>query len=58
MKPFVYHNPTKIIFGENAITTLGTETAALGHRCLLVYGKNSIKPRDSRAITKIASRTD
>ena len=42
MKSFEYHNPTRIIFGENILSSLGKETAKLGSRGLLIYGKNSI----------------
>jgi alcohol dehydrogenase YqhD (iron-dependent ADH family) len=43
MQSFVFHNPTKIIFGRNTIPSVGTETVALGQKALLVYGQNSIK---------------
>ncbi len=43
MQNFVYHNPTKIIFGRNTIPAIGSETALLGSRALLVYGKTSCK---------------
>jgi len=43
MKDFVFHNPTKIIFGEGAIARLGEEARAYGERVLLVYGMGSIK---------------
>ena len=43
MQNFVFHNPTKIIFGRNTIPSVGTETLALGKKALLVYGQNSIK---------------
>ena len=43
MQNFVFHNPTKIIFGRNTVPTIGSETAALGRRGLLVYGQNSVR---------------
>ncbi len=43
MQNFVFHNPTKILFGKNTLSSLGTETAAFSKRVLLVYGRNSIK---------------
>jgi len=43
MQNFTFHNPTKIIFGENTVSRIGAETAPYGKRALLIYGKNSIK---------------
>ncbi|MCL7488281.1 MAG: iron-containing alcohol dehydrogenase [Desulfobulbaceae bacterium] len=43
MQNFVFHNPTKIIFGRDTIASIGPETKAWGTRCLLVYGGGSIK---------------
>jgi len=43
MKNFVFHNPTKIIFGKDTIPNIGNETAAFGLNALLVYGGGSIK---------------
>ncbi len=43
MNNFVFHNPTKILFGRNTISSIGSETAQLGTRGLLVYGSGSIK---------------
>ncbi len=43
MKDFVFHNPTKIIFGEGTIAKLGEEVRAYGSKVLLVYGMGSIK---------------
>ncbi len=43
MQNFVFHNPTKIIFGRNNINKIGEETLFYGSRILLVYGKESIK---------------
>lgn len=40
---FEYSNPTKLYFGENALSYLGGELAAYGKRVLLVYGGGSIK---------------
>lgn len=43
MQDFIFHNPTKIIFGRGVSVQLGTQAAASGKKALLVYGKNSIK---------------
>jgi alcohol dehydrogenase YqhD (iron-dependent ADH family) len=43
MKNFVFHNPTKIIFGKDTIPSIGGETRALGEKALMVYGRESIK---------------
>jgi len=43
MKNFVFHNPTKILFGKDTIPAIGSETAALGKKALMVYGQGSIK---------------
>jgi hypothetical protein len=43
MQNFVFHNPTKILFGRNTIPAIGTETRLWGSRALLVYGRDSIK---------------
>ncbi len=43
MQNFVFHNPTKILFGKNTIPAIGPETVAFGTRVLLVYGSGSIK---------------
>ena len=43
MKPFTYHNPTKLIYGENQ-KDIGKILKDAGHKSvLLVYGQNSIK---------------
>jgi alcohol dehydrogenase YqhD (iron-dependent ADH family) len=43
MKDFVFHNPTKIIFGEGTISQLGEKAKAHGRKVLLVYGMGSVK---------------
>lgn len=43
MQNFVYHNPTKILFGRNTIEAIGPESRIWGRRGLLVYGRNSSK---------------
>jgi len=43
MQNFVYHNPTKVLFGKNTIPAIGNETVAFGKNVLLVYGTASIK---------------
>lgn len=43
MISFVYDIPTKVYFGENQLSNLGTELSKLGNRVLLTYGGGSIK---------------
>ncbi len=43
MQNFVFHNPTKILFGKNTVPAIGKETAIFGKKVLLVYGERSIK---------------
>lgn len=43
MQNFVFHNPTKILFGKGTVPSIGDETAAYGKKVLLVYGSGSIK---------------
>jgi alcohol dehydrogenase YqhD (iron-dependent ADH family) len=43
MKNFVFHNPTKILFGKDNIPFIGSETAAFGKKALMIYGQGSIK---------------
>jgi len=43
MRNFVFHNPTKIIFGKDTVSEIGPETVAWGTKALLVYGQGSIK---------------
>ena len=43
MKNFVFHNPTKILFGKDTIPSIGSETAAFGKKALMVYGQGSIR---------------
>jgi len=43
MQNFVFHNPTKILFGKNTVPSIGKETIAFGKNVLLVYGTGSIK---------------
>jgi len=43
MQNFVFHNPTKILFGKGTIPAIGPETVAFGTKVLLVYGAGSIK---------------
>jgi len=43
MHNFVFHNPTKILFGQDTIEAIGPETRAWGQRALLVYGQASLK---------------
>lgn len=43
MRDFIFHNPTKIIFGNNSADKLGDNAKDYGRKALLVYGLNSIK---------------
>jgi len=43
MQNFIFENPTKIVFGEGTIATIGSETRRFGTKVLLVYGGGSIK---------------
>jgi alcohol dehydrogenase YqhD (iron-dependent ADH family) len=43
MQDFIYHNPTKIVFGTGTIEKIGEETSPFAKKILYVYGKNSIK---------------
>lgn len=40
---FTYHNPTKLIFGKDALQALTADLAAYGQVVQLVYGGGSIK---------------
>lgn len=43
MLNFEYENPTKVIFGLDALAKLGKEVLRFGRKVLLVYGGNSLK---------------
>lgn len=43
MNNFIFHNPTKLIFGRGQLSQLRTQLAPYGRRLLLVYGGGSIK---------------
>lgn len=43
MRDFVFHAPTKIMFGPGELDHLGEEVAAIGTKVLLCYGGGSIK---------------
>lgn len=43
MNNFIFHNPTRLIFGRGQLAQLRTELAPYGKRVLLVYGGGSIK---------------
>lgn len=43
MQDFIFHNPTKIVFGKDSVNKLGSYAAEIGSKALLVYGQNSIK---------------
>lgn len=43
MKDFVFHNPTRIVFGSNSLEQVGPLAAPFGKSILFVYGKKSIR---------------
>ncbi len=43
MHNFVWHNPTKVLFGCDTLPKIGAETAAWGKKVLLVSGQASLK---------------
>ncbi|OIJ22250.1 NADH-dependent alcohol dehydrogenase [Anaerobacillus alkalidiazotrophicus] len=43
MENFVFHNPTKLIFGKGQLQHIKTEVPKYGDKVLLVYGGGSIK---------------
>lgn len=43
MNTFTFHNPTKLIFGKNTLSSLSKEVEQYGRNVLLVYGGGSIK---------------
>lgn len=43
MRDFVFHNPTRIIFGQGTISQTGEQTASFGSKALLVSGRESLK---------------
>lgn len=42
MKDFVFHIPTKIVFGKNAQEQVGKELVGLGKNVLILYGSDRI----------------
>ncbi|MFA6283406.1 MAG: iron-containing alcohol dehydrogenase [Desulfurivibrionaceae bacterium] len=43
MRDFVFHNPTEIIFGQNALAQAGGQAASVAKTALLVSGRESLK---------------
>jgi len=43
MRDFVFHHPTRIIFGQGILAQTGGQAAALGNKALLVSGRGSLK---------------
>ncbi|MCX7816687.1 MAG: iron-containing alcohol dehydrogenase [Syntrophales bacterium] len=43
MQNFVFHNPTRILFGKGMIERVGEEVKRLGQRVFFVFGQGSIK---------------
>lgn len=43
MRDFVFHNPTKIIFGRDTLGQTGEQAASFGSKALLVSGRESLK---------------
>ena len=44
---FTYCNPTKLYFGEDSLSNLGTELKKYGQNVVLIYGGGSIKKTES-----------
>ncbi|WP_210436482.1 iron-containing alcohol dehydrogenase [Paenibacillus senegalensis] len=49
MNNFVFHNPTKLIFGKGAEHSIGAEARLLGSRVLLHYGGESVRKNGAHA---------
>ncbi|NPA95217.1 MAG: iron-containing alcohol dehydrogenase [Thermodesulfobacteria bacterium] len=43
MENFEFHNPTKIVFGSDALDKIGPNVKGLGDKCLIVTGRESAK---------------
>ncbi|MDC7235262.1 MAG: iron-containing alcohol dehydrogenase [Spirochaetales bacterium] len=43
MTDFEFYTPTKVIFGQGAVSGIGKEAAPLGKTALLLYGRDSLK---------------
>lgn len=43
MNNFVYHNPTKILFGAKCLEKVGAEITPYGKKVLLLFGQNSAR---------------
>lgn len=43
MENFIYHNPTKILFGKNEVEKLGLECKVYGNKALVLIGRGSVK---------------
>lgn len=43
MHNFVFHNPTKVLFGQDTLSATGPETCIYGRKVLLVYGLDSAR---------------
>jgi hypothetical protein len=43
MQPFIFYNPTKIVFGKNTTEKIGEEISSFAGKVMLIYGKESIK---------------
>ncbi|WP_028583179.1 iron-containing alcohol dehydrogenase [Desulfogranum mediterraneum] len=52
MQNFVFHNPTKVLFGRQTLAAIGSETRLLGKRALLVYGQESLRASGTLAQIK------
>ena len=44
---FIFHNPTKMYFGKNALENLKEELKHYGQTIMLAYGKGAIKKNRS-----------
>ncbi|MDY0133244.1 MAG: iron-containing alcohol dehydrogenase [Desulforegulaceae bacterium] len=43
IQPFIFHNPTKIVFGKDTTHQIGEEISSFAKKVMLIYGKESIK---------------
>jgi hypothetical protein len=43
MREFVFHNPTKVLFGKGQVDNVGRETLAVAGKVLLLHGGGSVK---------------
>ncbi len=52
MDNFTAYNPTRVVFGQGAVSQLGETAALSGHKALLIYGMGSVMQNGSYKDTK------